>query len=93
VEASLEAIVPQADASGTGLKTTVAGDLRMDAPRLLRVTLHERLEYFPGDLSWGAIPEPLWADIDEGRYRSGRRFPASASAWTRCPSSASVLPG
>lgn len=71
VEARLEALVPQAAVSGTGLKTTFAGDLRMDVPRLLRVTLHERLEYFPRDLSGGAIPEPLWADIDEGRYRSG----------------------
>jgi hypothetical protein len=81
VEGSLAALLPRGAPSETDLKTTVSGDLRFDAAlgnaartdaaRLLRLTIHERIEFFPGQLEGGSLSEPLWADIDEGRYLTG----------------------
>ncbi len=81
VEGDLSALAPRANAAEAALKATVSGDLRRDftlwggasgsgADRLIRLTLHERAEYIPRRLDGGAIAEPLWADIDEGRYLS-----------------------
>ena len=70
-EGILAVLLPQVVPADAALKATFSGDLRLDAARLLRLTLHERVEYFPRALDGGRIAEPLWADIDEGRYRSG----------------------
>jgi hypothetical protein len=48
------------------IKLSFSGDLRFDAPRLLRLTLSQTAEYYPSGT--GGVPEPLWAR--PGAFRS-----------------------
>jgi hypothetical protein len=44
--------------------------LRLDAPRLLRLTLRERITYL-SDIAGSGIPEALWAGVGELRCKGG----------------------